>query len=252
MTPTAFVRPESRAAARLHGRVAARLSLDAEIRDAMFGLMASHFVGVDRATFDRDLDGKSCAILLEDDAGRLRGFSTMLVYESRMEDRPVSVIYSGDTIVERAWWGSPVLARTWIRAALNAAPAGGHREMYWLLLTSGFRTYRFLPVFFRDFYPRVDAATPVREGELLDRLAREQFGAQYDWAAGVVRFERPQVLAPDLVILPEGRVPDPHVAFFLARNPGFVRGDELACLTRIDERNLTPAGRRMARLSPER
>ena len=47
-------------------------------------------------------------------------------------------------------------------------------------------------------------------------------------------------------------MPDPHIAFFLDRNPGFVRGDELVCLTRIDDRNLTPAGRRMARPAQER
>jgi hypothetical protein len=247
MTPTAFVQPAPPAAARLQGRVVARQMLDLRTRDAMFALLAGHFAGVDRATFDRDLDEKNYAILLEDDAGVLRGFSTMLVYESRVAGTPVSVIYSGDTIVERSWWGSPVLARTWIGAALKVAPAGELREVYWLLLTSGFRTYRFLPVFFRDFYPRFDAATPPREAVVLDGLARERFGRQYDAASGVVRFERPQVLAPDLIALPEGRLPDPHVAFFLERNRGFVLGDELVCLTRIDERNLTPAGRRMAR-----
>jgi len=250
MTPTAFVQPQ--AAARLRGRVVARQMLDPRTRDAMFALLTAHFAGVDRVTFDRDLDEKSCAILLDDGAGVLRGFTTMLVYESRVAGAPVSVIYSGDTIVERAWWGSPVLARTWIGAALDLAGDDGPRDVYWLLLTSGFRTYRFLPVFFREFYPRFDAATPPRHAGLLERLAAERFGPQYDRAAGVVRFVRPQVLAPDLITLPEGRMPDPHVAFFLDRNPGFVRGDELVCLTRIDERNLTPAGRRMARPSLER
>jgi hypothetical protein len=252
MTPTAFVQPASRASARLRGRVAGRQTLEPSTRDAMFGLLAAHFAGVDRVTFDRDLDEKSCAILLEDGAGVLRGFTTMLVYESRAAGAPVSVIYSGDTIVERAWWGSPVLARAWIAAALNVAARDQPRDVYWLLLTSGFRTYRFLPVFFREFYPRFDAAGPTGSRGLLDRLACERFGQQYDAAAGVVRFERPQVLAPDLLTLPEGRIPDPHIAFFLQRNPGFVRGDELVCLTRIDERNLTPAGRRMAAPARER
>ena len=252
MTPTAFVQPEPQVAARLHGRVVARQTLDAKTRHAMFALLAAHFAGVDRTTFDRDLDEKSCAILLEDHAGVLRGFSTMLVYESVVGGTAVSVIYSGDTIVERSWWGSPVLARTWIAAALKAAPAGEAREVYWLLLTSGFRTYRFLSVFFRDFCPRFDMATPARDAELLDVLARERFGGQYDAAAGIVRFVQPQILAPDLITLPQGRMPDPHIAFFLDRNPGFVRGDELVCLTRIDERNLTAAGRRMARPSEER
>jgi hypothetical protein len=218
----------------------------------MFSLLAAHFVGVDRTTFDCDLEDKSCAILLEDEAGDLRGFSTMVVYESYASGTPISVVYSGDTIVDRAWWGSPALARTWVRAVRQLAPASEPRDVYWLLLTSGFRTYRFLPVFFREFYPCFDAATPRRQASLLDALARERFGQHYDAASGVVRFERPQILAPDLVTLPAGRMPDPHIAFFLERNPGFVYGDELVCLTRIDERNLTPAGRRMARPSMER
>ena len=100
MTPTAFVQPESQAAARLHGRVLARQTLDTRTRNAMFSLLSAHFVGVDRTTFDRDLEDKSCAILLEDDAGDLRGFSTMVVYESRAAGTPVSVVYSGDTIVD--------------------------------------------------------------------------------------------------------------------------------------------------------
>lgn len=262
MTPTAFVQPEPQAAVRLHGRVVARQTLDARTRDAMFALLAAHFVGVDRTTFDRDLDDKTCAILLEDDSGNLRGFSTMVAYESRAAGTPVSVVYSGDTIVDRAWWGSPALARTWVHAVRQLAPDSEPRDVYWLLLTSGFRTYRFLPVFFREFYPRYDAATPARDAALLNELARERFGRQYDAAAGLVRFVRPQILAPDLVTLPRHRMtrkntehesmPDPHIAFFLDRNPGFVRGDELVCLTRIDDRNLTLAGRRMARPALER
>jgi hypothetical protein len=262
MTPTAFVQPESQTTARLHGRVVARQTLDPGTRNAMFSLLAAHFVGVDRTTFDLDLAGKSCAILLEDDAGDLRGFSTMVLYESRAAGTPLSVVYSGDTIVDRAWWGSPALARTWVRAVRQLAPDTGPRDVYWLLLTSGFRTYRFLPVFFREFYPRFDTATPHPDVALLDALAGERFGQQYDARSGVVRFVHPQILAPDLVTLPRhrmtrkntehGPVPDPHIAFFLERNPGFVRGDELVCLTRIDERNLTPAGRRMARPSVER
>jgi hypothetical protein len=45
--------------------------------------------------------------------------------------------------------------------------------------------------------------------------------------------------------LPSGRLADPHIAFFLERNPGWKEGDELVCLTEIAEENLTRAGRRM-------
>ena len=233
---------------RLEGRVVRRSDLDEMTRAAMFRLLAAHFVGVDRSTFDADLEEKQCAILLEDDDGELRGFSTLLLYRTAVERKTLSVVYSGDTIVDRAWWGSPALPRTWIRAVRQLAGTVNGDDLYWLLLTSGYRTYRFLPVFFRSFYPRCDEPMAPAMAGLLDSLAREKFGSQYDGSSGIVRFSRPQVLTPDLLSLPEGRVVDPHIAFFLSRNPGHVNGDELVCLTRVAEDNLTAAGRRMTRL----
>jgi hypothetical protein len=58
---------------------------------------------------------------------------------------------------------------------------------------------------------------------------------------------RPQTLVPELLDIPDGRAGDRDVAFFLGRNPGYVHGDELACLTQIADANLTAAARRIAR-----
>jgi len=211
----------------------------------MFHLLASCFEGVDRATFAADLSEKSHVILLEDEAGVLRGFSTLMVYQSEIPGLDATVVYSGDTIVDRSWWGSPSLAVSWLAAARSLSQGYGAREVYWLLLTSGFRTYRFLPVFWRDFYPRHDGTDLHRP--LADALAAERFGDRYDAQRGVVRFCRPQRLVPELRDVPSGRTDDPHVAFFLARNPGHVDGDELVCVTNIGDHNLTAAGRRIAR-----
>ena len=234
---------------RLSGRVEHITALDGRTRDAMFRLLAGHFICVDRHTFEADLAEKTCAILLVDEEDELRGFSTMVVYRTLAGGTPTSIVYSGDTIVHRDWWGSAALARTWIKAVRLLAPADDREELYWFLLTSGFRTYRFLSVFFRDFHPRFDEPAPESTAAFLTALARERFADRYDPATGVVRFARPQVLTPELLDLPDGRTMDPHVAFFLARNPGHVRGDELACLARIHDDNLTPAGLRMARRS---
>ncbi len=79
----------------------------------------------------------------------------------------------------------------------------------------------------------------------MDLLADQRFGPLCH--EGIVRFPEPQVLREGLDEVPEGRLADPHVAYFLERNPGWVRGDELICLTEIAEGNLTPAGWRMWR-----
>jgi hypothetical protein len=237
------------AAPGLAGRTVSIASLGNAVTGAMFALLSSHFAGVHRATFEADLAEKNAAILLEDADGRLRGFSTLRVYQTKVCGDPVTIVYSGDTIVERAWWGSAALPKTWIRSVRQFETAGGG-DLYWLLLTSGYRTYRFLPVFFRSFYPRYDTAPGVSSTSaraMLDAIALERFGARYDAASGLVRFERPYVLAGDLLDIPTGKSEDAHVQFFLRKNPGFIVGDELVCLTRIHEDNLTAAGRRMAR-----
>jgi hypothetical protein len=175
----------------------------------------------------------------------LVGFSTLLAYSTSFEGQSVNVIYSGDTIVAPEAWGSTALPRAWVAGveALRATlPAG---RCFWLLLTSGFRTYRFLPVFWREFFPRFDAPTPPATQRLLDQLAGDRFGAQFDARAGVVRFTRPQRLRAGLEHVPAGRANDPHVAFFITLNPGHANGDEFVCLTELCPGNLTVAGRRM-------
>jgi hypothetical protein len=229
--------------------IVARPDLSASRRAEMFALLQNHFHGVTLEQFARDLAEKNWIVLILR-ANRLVGFSTLHVYEAQFEAAPVSVVYSGDTIVAPEAWGSTALARGWI-AAVNQLRARYPRgKYYWLLLTSGFRTYRFLPVFWREFFPRFDAATPSGLRRLRDQLAAECFGAQYHPAAGLVRFRHPQQLRGELKSIPTGRLNDPHIAFFAANNPGNGNGDELVCLTELAETNLTAAGRRMVSPPP--
>lgn len=223
-----------------------RTELSAERETDMFQLLSKHFGGVTRDQFQRDLAEKNWVILLIRD-GRLMGFSTLLVYETVFNDDPVSVVYSGDTIVSPEAWNSPALSRAWIACVRELRQSYPHGRYYWLLLTSGFRTYKFLPLFWREFYPRFDATMPAEQKRLLDFLAKQRFGAQFDSETQVVRFDQPYKLRDKMNLIPTAKAADPHVNFFLKRNPGHVVGDELVCLTELADENLTPAGCRMVR-----
>ncbi len=214
----------------------------------MFELFQTCFDQVTCHNFQHDLNKKDWVILLRDGyTNAIEGFSTLACYGTLCHGQPIGVIYSGDTIIRPAYWGTPELPRTWIKTVLKLGE-GLPKPLYWLLISSGYKTYRFLTVFFKEFYPRYDRPTPPEIKALMDHLAGERFGADYDPESGVVRFsEGATPLRADVAEVTDRRLKDPHVAFFVAKNPGHSQGDELVCLACLHPDNFTAAGRRMAR-----
>jgi len=206
-------------------------------RDAMFALYTRYFATSDRMVFERDLAEKQWVILLRDDDRAIGGFSTLMA----MPVANATVFFSGDTIVARHRWGSWDLPRLWGRHVFSLAG----ENAYWFLISSGFRTYRTLPLFFRRFHPAFDGDTPAETKALLDTIATLKFGSAYDPASGVIRLASPAPLRAGISD-PAARVArDPHVRFFVHANPGHAEGDELACIVKVEESNLTSAGLRM-------
>lgn len=212
----------------------------------MYDVFQDYFEHTTREIFLRDLEKKNWVILLRDAGSKaIQGFSTLACYESLIKDKRVGVVYSGDTIIRPAFWGTFALPRTWIKAVLGIGEQLPE-PLYWLLISSGYKTYRFLPVFFVKFYPRFDRPTPPEVQEIMDHLAGERFGSDYDPASGIVRFsEGATPLREGVAQITDRRLKNPHVAFFVATNPGHVQGDELVCLTEIRLDNFRATGRRI-------
>ncbi|NEQ51238.1 MAG: hypothetical protein F6K11_14055 [Leptolyngbya sp. SIO3F4] len=212
-------------------------------REAMYRLLTHHFSGVTPAIFTNDLVNKNWVILIKDKQSQLKGFSTLRLYDVAVNHEDLSVVYSGDTIVDPKAWSSATLPRAWIQAINQLRHP--NKRLFWLLISSGFRTYRLLPTFWQVFYPRYDQPTPIAMQQLMDQLAQQQFGHAYHHKTGIVRFAHPQKLSPILGTIPPERRDDPHIHFFEQANPNHSQGDELVCLTEICVENLTAAGRRM-------
>ncbi len=232
----------------MRGELRRRSDVPLSVREDMYRLLRGQFEGVGPEQFEADLAEKGWVVLLRSDpAGPLRGFSTLDVYRRSFDGEETGVVYSGDTVVDGGSGMGSSLSKIWI-GAVNAIRAEmGLDRLVWLLLTSGYRTYRFLPMYWREFHPRHDRPWPADALRLMETLAGERFGEQYDRDARIVRFSRPQVLRPHLHGIPSGRLGDPHIAFFARANPGHEAGDELVCLTELCASNLTAAGRRMWR-----
>lgn len=206
----------------------------------MFDLYSSNYDNGEPSVFYRDLNAKNYAVVLRDQNGFIRGFSTVAIYSDSFRGESFRVLYSGDTIIEPAYWGQNQLSRAWLELAGLLKAEAPDTPLYWLLIVKGHRTYRYLSLFSKEYYPRCDVATPDRMKALMDYVAVQKFGAQYDEHSGLVKFPEPRsYLNKELAVIPGKDARRADVQYFLQRNPNYFDGDELLCMCELSAENLT-------------
>jgi hypothetical protein len=231
----------------LTANVIAIPDLSSDQRDEMLDLMNRYYEGVDREYFHADLDEKHWVIHIVDRVtGHLCGFSTQMMLDADVAGRPIRALFSGDTIIDHQHWTHNPLAQVWGRLVLTLIDDNPGAEMYWFLISKGYRTYRFLPVFFRDFYPRFDESTPTSLIQVIDAFGESKFPADYDANGGIIRANRQGYhLRQGVSDITESRLRDPHIHFFADKNPRHAQGDELCCVAPLTRENFTRAAYRV-------
>ena len=221
--------------------------LNTRDREQMFQLLSSHYLGVSRDTFERDLAAKEHVILLRSGEGEIAGFSTQVRFRMALPDRSVVAVFSGDTIVGERHRGTFETAQQICRYFRRALSDYSGEEIYWLLICKGWRTYRVLRLFFKDYAPRQNAADPSVFHEIADAFGASKYPARYDPATRLIVFpSETQRIRPGSSEAIDPRRFDPDMRFFESANPQHERGNELVCVAPIREDNFTPAARRLA------
>lgn len=210
-------------------------SVTADDRQQMYALFERYYADVDQARFERDLRNKDDVILLRDRDDAIRGFSTLKQLSVEVGGRQHRGVYSGDTVVDHTAWGQGELGRAFLKYLLWVRLSHPLRELWWFLISKGYKTYLLMANNFPEHWPRHEALTPAEPAQLRSAFARLAFGDDYDEAAGVVRFSTPSGRLRDGVanIDPDLLASNPRVKFFEASNPGWARGDELVCVARM-------------------
>ncbi len=210
----------------------------------MSALYLDNYAGSDGDLFRADLMEKDHALLvLCGDA--LIGFTTIKHYEVEWLGKDMGIVFSGDTIVDPRHWGQRELAFAWLEYVGGIKAASPDRALYWFLLVKGHRTYRYLSVFARNFFPCWRDSETAHLKSLADFLASARYGADYNRQTGIVEFAEsrghllPSIARPDIDELERQ-----DVRYFLARNPGYVQGSELVCVCELAVDNLKPLAAR--------
>lgn len=215
--------------------------LTARDTEQMFALYRTYFDAVSEPAFRADLLEKDYVIFLFGEQDQIRGFSTFKLIPFSLG----RALYSGDTIIHHEFWGEQTLPLAFARQAGRIAAAHPGDRLFWFLITKGYRTYRYLPLFFHEYFPRHDRSTPPEIRGVLDELAFGKFGRDYQPASGIVHFaESRGHLRDRWADVRPAMLRKPEVHFFLQRNPGYRQGDELVCIAELKPSNIRPFARR--------
>jgi hypothetical protein len=221
-------------------------ALTDETREQMFRIYLASYDGSSETIFRADLAAKD-EVLLVRAAEELVGFTTLRSFHRDWCGRRVRVVYSGDTVIERAHWGQQSLAFAWISRMGALKREQPDVPLFWFLLVKGHRTFRYLPVFGRSFYPHWSVDRSDLK-PMADALALEMFPDDYNPATGVVEYEQSRGhLKPHLALPTPAEMDREGVSFFMERNPGFRYGHELVCLCEVEEHNMKALTRRLFR-----
>jgi hypothetical protein len=211
-------------------------------KQQLFALFQQFYANTNYKQFQADFEEKNWLIRMTD-AGRLAGFSTQELIDLPIDGNPTRFLFSGDTIVHPDYWQKSHLAGAFGHL-FQHIQSRTTSPLYWFLISKGFRTYRFLPVFFKQFHPMLSGNNNELK-PLLDAIATHKFGSCYNSATELIEFEKTKDhLEGPFAEIPNNRNADAHIDFFLRRNPNYRTGTELAGIAPLTD-NLTRCGNRV-------
>ena len=202
----------------------------------MYDLYASFYENTALDVFLQDLSKKSGVILVTRKSDeKVVGFSTLTCFDIEVEGRNARGIFSGDTIIEPAYWGNNALAATFHRRVVIERLKKPFTPFYWFLISKGYKTYLLLANNFYNYYPNVNGGD-ARYRRVTEAYCNALFPEAFDRERMVLDFGHDYVrLKGDVAeITPELKAANPHIAFFDRINPEWRRGTELPCVGSVD------------------
>jgi hypothetical protein len=209
---------------------------DADIQ-SMYALYKIYYAGTDYHVFKDDLKSKNFVALGMDGLKKIQGFSTLKIVDTLVGEEEIRYIFSGDTIIDRQYWGDQRLVMSICELMGQVKAMRPKIPLYWLLISKGHRTYRYLRVFSKQYFPNRAYDTPNHIKVVLNHVASKQFGDEYNSSKGLVEYSNFQVLLRH-EWSNETISNNLEADFFFKKNPNFSHGDELVCITELCKENL--------------
>ena len=201
----------------------------------MYNLFTQYYDNTPLDVFVRDMSRKTGVFVIYrhlDDT--IVGFSTIINFEVQAGGRSARCLFSGDTVVDRRYWGTSALRITTFLYVLRQKIRHPFTPLYWYLISMGYRTYMVMANNFPNYYPSVDGDDQHLR-EIGVAASEYLFPGKLDRERMMIHFgDDACKLKGDVTPISDAERRNRKIAFFEQRNPRWMHGDEMPCVGAFD------------------
>jgi hypothetical protein len=224
-----------RQSATLYTKIVKATEISSETIRQMHDLFIEYYNNAHIENFINDLRKKDHIILVcESFRNRVVGFTTIKKIDSEFQGKKVSGIFSGDTIMYKEYWGSKAMHSAFFGYLIKEKLKNPSVSLYWFLISKGYKTYLLMANGFKRYYPSIDGEESDQKylKALTKHFCDMSYPGKYNYETGILDFgDTYQNLKEDVAeITPELKKQYPKIDFFEEMNPGWRKGNELACI----------------------
>ena len=210
--------------------------LSSKQKGTMFALMDKYYSNLDEQVFLTDLSEKDVIFLLLNKKEEIVGFTSLKLFTKKVDQKNIVGVFSGDTVIDKKYRGGFELPYAWLSYSLGLNK--NYDLVFWFMLSKGYRTYRLLPRFFKNFYPHYKNKTPLEIKNTIDLFATDLFGKDYDSETNIYKPAKNYNVKLGKKEVNEKVLKNPHLRFFATKNEFFWKGEELVSYCEISKKNL--------------
>jgi hypothetical protein len=203
----------------------------------MFDIFQKYYANASMNVFEKDLKSKDVVFLLLDSKTQeIQGFSTLVNLNVEVEGKVYTAAFSGDTIIEKAYWGQGALGVAFLKYLFTQKLKNPFKPYYWFLISKGFKTYVLMANNFGTHYPRHEEQTPPKFKKIIGAMSRELYGDRFEEETGLIVFnneDQKDALKDDVAPITLDMLKNDRISYFVKKNPDWIKGNELACLAEM-------------------
>lgn len=201
----------------------------------MHKVFIQYYHNADLQTFVTDMGKKTGVIILQEKySEKIVGFSTWTELAINQNGQQSIGIFSGDTVVEKKYWGNKELQKTFVKQLLKTKIHNPRTPVFWLLISKGYKTYLLLTNNFPKHYPSYQHNN-IKLEAVVDDYCQQLYPAAYNKEDRLLNFgDQYQHLKDDVAQISEDMTrQNPNIRHFAELNPSWHKGTELPCVGEV-------------------